>query len=602
MLVEPRRHAGSLLPRLVGGAWLLVAFVFAAGPAVDGQGVASRGVKPQPRGKPSGLPFHARFVDVAASAGLTAPVVYGPIDRKDYILETIGSGVALLDYDSDGWLDIFMLSGTRFESAPADATNRLYRNNRDGTFTDVTLGSGLQRTGWSSSVAVADYDGDGDDDLFVTFWGSNALYQNDGRGRFRDVTREAGLLQPGTRWGSGATFLDYDRDGHLDLFVANYLVFDPAVAPRAGSGDACRWKGVPVSCGPRGMPPGTHALFRNTGDGRFGDVTRQSGVAEATGSYGMTAVSADLDNDGWPDVYVAGDSTPSQLLINRRDGTFSEEGLLRGAALSDNGVEQAGMGVAVGDYDRDGDLDLFKTHFADDTNVLYRNDGTGTFEDVTVAAGLGVETRYVGWGAALVDLDHDGPPDILYVTGNVYPEVERTLGAYPFRTPRVVFRNLGNGRFEELLDEAGPGIAATHSSRGAAFGDLDNDGDVDAVVVNLNESPSLLRNDLQSPGHWLTVKLEGRRGPAAPIGARVTVLVKGTRQVQETLSQASFYSVDDKRLHFGLGTALSADVEVRWPGGRVEALKGMAADQFVVVKEGRGVIERFGPGWVRKKD
>jgi len=316
----------------------------------------------------------------------------------------------------------------------------------------------------------------------------------------------------------------------------------------------------------------------------------------------MTAVSADFNNDRWPDIYVAGDSTPSQLFMNERNGTFAEEGLLRGAALSENGVEQAGMGVALGDYDRDGHLDLFKTHFVDDTNVLYRNDGTGNFEDVTLAAGFGVETRYVGWGAALVDLDHDGPPDILYVTGNVYPEVERTLPAYPFRTPRVVFRNLGNGRFEELLDEAGPGIAAAHSSRGAAFGDIDNDGDVDAVIVNLNDMPSLLRNDLNSPRHWLTVKLEGRRGPAAPIGARVTVLARGIREVKETLSQSSFYAADDQRLHFGLGTASSADVEVRWLGGRMEALKAVAADQFVVIKEGRGIIARFGPGWVPKRD
>lgn len=584
------------------GAWLLLALVFAGEHAARGQGVASRGVKPQPRGKPSGLPFHARFVDVAARAGLTMPVVYGPTDRKEYILETIGCGVALLDYDADGWLDIFVLSGTRFEAPPSTATNRLYRNNRDGTFTDVTTGSGLKRTGWASSVAVADYDGDGDEDLFVTFWGTNALYRNDGGGRFLDVTREAGLLGSETRWGAGATFLDYDRDGHLDLFVANYLVFDPARAPRAGASDACRWKGVPVSCGPRGMPPGTHALYRNKGSGSFADVSRQSGIGDATGTYGMTSVSADFDNDGWPDLYVAGDSTPSQLLINKRDGTFTEEGLLRGAALSDDGVEQAGMGVALGDYDRDGDLDLFKTHFADDTNVLYRNDGAGNFEDVTIAAGLGVETRYVGWGAALVDVDHDGPPDILYVTGNVYPEVERTLSAYPFRTPRVVFRNLGNGRFEELLDEAGPGIVATHSSRGAAFGDVDNDGDVDAVIVNLNEMPSLLRNDLSSPGHWLTLKLEGRRGPAAPVGARVTVLAREIREVKETLSQASFYSADDKRLHFGLGTATSTDVEIRWPGGRIEAIKALAVDQFVVIKEGSGVVARFGPGWVRKKD
>jgi enediyne biosynthesis protein E4 len=588
--------------RMFAAAALLLAVLLAADMAARGQGVASRGVKPQPRGKPSGLPFHARFVDVAREAGLTHPVIYGPVDRKAYIVETIGSGVALVDYDGDGWLDIFLLSGTRFDDPPPGATNRLYRNNRDGTFSEVTKAAGLARTGWASSVAVADYDGDGNDDLFVTFWGSNALYRNRGDGRFEDVTREAGLLEPETRWGSGATFLDYDRDGDLDLFVANYLVFDLAKAPRAGEGEACRWKGVPVNCGPRGLPTGRHSLYRNEGSGRFTDVSRDSGVDKATGSYGMTAIAADLDNDGWSDVYVASDSTPSQLLVNGRDGTFSEEGVLRGAALSENGMEQAGMGIAVGDYDRDGDLDLFKTHFADDTNGLYRNDGAGNFEDVTMTAGLGVETRYVGWGAALVDLDHDGPPDILYVTGNVYPEVERTLPAYPFRTPRVVFRSLGNGRFEELFEEAGPAIAASHPSRGAAFGDIDNDGDIDAVVVNLNEIPSLLRNDLDAPGHWLTVKLEGRRGPASPVVARVTAVTPGAREVREVLSQASFYSADDKRLHFGLGPAASADLEVRWPDGRVEVFKGVTADQFVVIKEGSGITGRYGPGWIPRQD
>lgn len=570
-----------------------------AGAGPEGQGVASRGVTPQPRGKPSGLPFHARFIDVGAEAGLRGLTVYGPLDRKDYILETIGCGAALVDVDADGWLDVLVLSGSRLDDPPEDATSRLYRNNRDGTFTDITAASGLLRSGWASSVAVADYDADGDEDLFITNWGQNTLYRNDGTGRFRDVTAEAGLLDPGTRWGAGATFIDHDRDGDLDLFVSNYLVFERARAGAPGANDACRWKGVPVNCGPRGLPPGVSSFYRNNGDGTFTDVSDAVGIRKATDVYGMTAVAADLDGDGWQDLYVAGDSTPSLLFHNKRNGTFVEEGLVRGAALSDNGLEQAGMGVAIGDYDRDGDLDLFKTHFADDTNVLYRNDGAGQFADVTVPAGLGVETRFVGWGAAIADLDHDGPPDIFYVTGNVYPEVERALPAYPFRTPRVVFRNLGNGRFEELLDGAGPAIVASHASRGAAFGDIDNDGDIDAIIVNLNEPPSLARNDLKSARHWLTVVLAGARGPAAPIGARVTVETPGAREVQEVTSQTSFYSASDKRLHFGLGTATSATVHIRWPAGRVEKLDAVAADQFVVVHEGRGVVERRGPGWVR---
>lgn len=590
-----RRRVKYLLCAAAGAGGMLLAAV-----SVDGQGVASRGVTPQPRGKPSGRPFDARFVDIAAEAGLRGITVYGPVDRKDYIVETIGCGAAMVDVDADGWLDLLVLSGSRLTDPPAGATSRLYRNNRNNTFTDITAASGLEHSGWASSVAVADYDADGDEDLFVTNWGQNALYQNDGTGRFRDVAAQAGLRDHATRWGAGATFIDHDRDGDLDLFVSNYLVFDRARAGTPGASEVCRWKGVPVNCGPRGLPFGVSSFYRNEGNGTFVDVSESVGVRKATEVYGMTAVAADLDGDGWQDLYVAGDSTPSLLFHNKRNGTFVEEGLVRGAALSDNGLEQAGMGVAIGDYDRDADLDLFKTHFADDTNVLYRNDGAGQFLDVTVPAGLGVETRFVGWGAAMADLDHDGPPDIFYVTGNVYPEVARALPAYPFRTPRVVFRNLGDGRFEELLEEAGPAVGAAHASRGAAFGDIDNDGDIDALIVNLNEPPSLARNDLKTVRHWLTIVLAAPHGAAAPIGARVTVETPGAREVQEVTSQGSFYSASDKRLHYGLGTAASATVHIRWPSGHVEKLDAVAADQFVVVREGKGIVEHRGAGWVRR--
>ncbi len=554
---------------------------------VFAQGVASRGVRPTPRGKPSGLPFHARFTDIAAQAGLRSPTIYGGIDRKSYIVETAGCGCAFLDYDNDGWMDIFVLSGTRFDNPPADATNRLYKNNRDGTFTDVTEKAGLRRAGWASAVCVGDYDNDGFDDLFVTYWGRNVLYRNNGDGTFTDVTAKAGLVGPESVWSSGCTFVDYDRDGRLDLFVANYLQFDPRKTPKPGESKFCNWKGVPVNCGPLGLPPGGCALYRNNGDGTFTDVSSRSGIAAAKGSFPMTAVAADFDDDGWPDLYVACDSTPSFLFRNRRDGTFAEVGLESGVARNEDGMEQAGMGLGIGDYDLDGRLDIFKTHFTDDTHVLYRNDGKGGFDDVTIRAGLGVETRFTGWGAAIVDLDNDGLPDLFLCTGSVYPEIERKLPDLPFKTPRAIFRNLGNGKFEELIDEAGPGIAAPHSSRGCAFGDFDNDGDVDIVIVNMNETPSLLRNDLApGAGHWLKVKLIGVKSNRSAIGARVTAKYGVRRQAQEVLSQSSYYSANDPRLHFGLGRETRADLEIRWPNGLVQKVDGVPADRIVTIREG----------------
>ncbi len=410
--------------------------------------------------------------------------------------------------------------------------------------------------------------------------------------RSRNVTEKSGLRQTSIRYGSGCTWIDYDRDGRLDLFVANYLNTTLEKLPKPGENTDCRWKGVPVNCGPRGLPPGSVQLFHNNGDGTFTDVSQQSGVAAASGGYPMTAVAADYDNDGWQDIYVACDSTPSWLFRNQHDGTFRQEGLERGVALSEDGLEQAGMGIATGDYDLDGRVDIFKTHFSDDTNVLYRNDDKGYFTDVTIRSGIGVETRYVGWGTGMVDLDNDGLPDIFVVTGSVYPEVERTLPTYPFRTPRLIFRNLGDGRFEELIDEAGAGISATHASRGCAYGDFDNDGDVDILIMNMNEPPSLLRNDVSGSGHWLKVLLVGVKSNRSAIGARVTVRYGGRAQAQDVTAQSSFYSVNDRRLHFGLGAATIADLTVRWPTGAVEQISRVDADQLVVIREGAGILRR----------
>jgi enediyne biosynthesis protein E4 len=553
-----------------------------------GQGMISHGVKPAARDKASGLPWNSRLTNIAQQAGLKHLTVYGAERDVQYLSETSSGGIAFVDYDGDGWPDVLVVSGTRFEGAPAEATNRLYRNNRDGTFSDVTDAAGVRRTGWGQGVAVGDYDNDGHLDLFVTYWGENVFYRNNGDGTFSDVTVKAGLRPKAPEyptWYSGATFIDYDRDGRLDLFVATYTDYDLSRTPKPGANPFCNWKGVPTPCGPRGLRPGRHYLYRQLGDGTFEDVSEKSGIADARQSFGFTAVGADLDDDGWPDILLACDSTPTLFFRNNRDGTFSEVGIEHGLALNGDGMEQAGMGLALSDYNNDGILDVFKTHFADDTQGLYRGAGKGQFEDVSLRAGIAVETRYISWGVGMPDLDNDGWPDIFIVTGNVYPDTERDLPAYPYRTPPVLFRNLGNGRFEQLFEEAGPAMLERHSSRGMAFGDFDNDGDLDVVVWNRNEPPSLLRNDVKPGNHWVQFRLRGTKSNRAAIGAKVTVEFGGRKQSQVVLSQASFTSVNDLRLHFGLGKAESAQVTVRWPSGGVSKHSVPEVDRVIAITE-----------------
>ena len=559
------------------------------------RGMSSRGVAATPRGRPSGRPFHARFVNVAQSAGLRAPVVYGSAGRADYVLEAMGCGAAFLDYDNDGWLDILVLTGRRLQSTPAGAIIRLYRNNRDGTFSDVSEKSGLGRSVWATGITVGDYDNDGFDDVFITCWGQNLLFHNNGNGTFTDMTEKAGLTHTGTRYGTGCTWIDYDRDGRLDLFVAHYTVFEQDRIPPRGKDPGCNYNGVPIFCGPAGLPQESCRLYHNNGDGTFSDVSAKSGISSVKAGYALTAAATDFDGDGWPDIYVACDTSPSLFFRNNHDGTFTEEGLERGVSLSEDGQEQVGMGLGIGDFDGDGYLDILKTHFRGDTEVLYRNNGKGYFRDMTLRAGLGVETRFVGWGAAITDLDNDGLPDIFFSTGMVYPEVEQKVPDAPYRTPNVVFRNLGGGKFEELLEEAGRGIAEAHSSRGAAFGDFDNDGDVDILVVNMNEPPSLLRNDVSGADHWLKVLLVGTASNRSAIGAQVVVSFGERKQAQAVLAQSSYLSVNDRRLHFGLGGATTANVEIRWPNGGHENVADVAADRLVVIREGSGVVrtERF---------
>jgi enediyne biosynthesis protein E4 len=564
---------------------------------VGQSGVATRGLKQQPRPPLSGRPFNAHFVDIAESAGLTFPIIYGGVDHKEYILEADGCGCAFIDYDNDGWMDIFILTGTRLGGSPPNTTNRLYKNNRDGTFSDVTEKAGLQFVGWANGVCVGDYNNDGFEDIFCTYYGQNKLYRNNGDGTFTDATQQAGLAAPDQtpKWGAGCSFLDYDRDGHLDLFVSSYIQFDLKTAPKPEDDVNCNWKGIAVNCGPRGLPPGfpgAHVLYHNNGDGTFTDVTDKAKINGPPRAYGMTVVAADFDEDGWQDIYVACDSTPSLLYMNNRDGTFREEGLFRGVALSDDGAEQAGMGVGIGDYNLSGHLDLFKTNFSDDTSVLYRNDGHANFTDVTRASRIGVESSYTSWGTGIVDLDNDGYPDIFVVTGSVYPEVDRKLPQYPYKSPRLLFRNLGDGTFEELREQAGPGVMAPHSSRGCAFGDFDNDGDLDILIVNMNEPPSLLRNDIKGTNHWIKVRLVGTRSNRSAIGARVLVHYNGKVQTQSLASQSSYFSSNDPRLHFGVGAASIADIEIFWPGGSVERLKSVAVDHLITVQEGKGIVAK----------
>ena len=403
------------------------------------------------------------------------------------------------------------------------------------------------------------------------------------------MTEKAGLLHPGIRFGSGCTWIDYDRDGRLDLFVSHYLSFDPAKVPARGKNPDCTWKGVPVYCGPLGLPQESCRLFHNNGDGTFTDVSDKSGIsllgAKKGPGYGLTAVAADLDGDGWPDIYVACDTTPSLLFRNNHDGTFTECGLENGVAVNENGREQEGMGLAIGDFNTDGFLDIFKTHFSDDTNVLYRNNGKGFFQDVTIRAGLGVETRFVGWGAGVEDFDNNGLPDLFYTTGMVFPDAEAKVPDAPFKTPNVLFRNLGNGKFEELFDLAGPAMAEVHSSRGVAFGDFDNDGDLDIVIINLNEPPSLFRNDITGDNHWLKVQLIGVVSNRSAIGAQVIAVYGGRRQSKAVLGQSSYLSVNDRRLLFCLVSENKEDLEITWPNGAKQNVQAVESDRLVVIRE-----------------
>ncbi len=537
-------------------------------------------------------PPGARFVDIAAEAGLGDFVCYsGGIERKETILETTGAGCAFLDYDNDGDLDIFLMTASRSEgfAEGAEPYNRLYRNDGNGRFSDVTGQAGLVRSGWGQGVCAGDYDNDGWIDLYLTYYGYNVLYRNTGEGSFADVTRKAGLNTTQRLWGVGCSFLDYDRDSDLDLFVANYIDFDPVSAPRPGENSNCLWKGIPVMCGPRGLKGLPSNLYRNEGDGTFADVSGPAGITAAGERYGLGVLVADYDSDGWPDVYVACDSTPNLLFRNNRDGTFTEMGLLAGVAYSGDGKEQAGMGVDAGDYDNDGDLDIVKTNFSDDKSSLYKNHGDGTFSDATFEAGLGVNLAYLGWGVGFLDYDQDGFDDIFIANGHVYPEIDGHGFRSRYRQRKVLYRNTGRSTFVDVTASAGADLLQPQTSRGIALGDFDSDGTLEILVNNENGRPSLYKN-YGPRGNWIVILAIGSRSNRSAIGTRVSAVSDGERKlIKEVRSGGTYASQSDLRLHFGLGTAKKTDLEVRWPNGSVEKFAGVAANQFLTIREGMGI-------------
>ena len=545
-------------------------------------------------------PPPAWFVDVAPKAGIIVRNINGSADSKHYIIEATGSGVAIIDYDRDGWPDIFLANGTTLPTDPASSkekpTSHLFHNNHDGTFTDVTARAGLAFTGWSQGACVGDYDNDGFDDLYVTSYGKNHLFHNQGNGTFKEVSEQAGVAGTGKEWGTGCAFIDYDRDGKLDLIVANYVHFDLASTPKPGSGLSCMWKGVPVMCGPRGLPSAPNILYHNLGTGRFEDVSQPSGIQRTNGHYCFSVTTIDYNEDGWPDIYLACDSTPAILYRNNHNGTFTDVAADSGAAYNEDGREQAGMGSTSADYDNDGHLDLFKTNFSDDTATLYHATGDGTFTDETHAAGLAINTDALGWGTMFVDVDNDGRPDLLVVNGHVYPEVDSAkLGSF-YREPRFLYYNLGRSsptapvKFKDISQTSGPALADHRSSRGLATADLFNDGRIEAVINNLSDDPMLLVNLARNQNHWLGLHLIGTTSNRDAIGARVTLHSPTRLWVDEVRSGSSYNSSSDLRLHFGLGTETKlTDIQVRWPNGQTEYFTPPTTlDRIIDLTEGKG--------------
>ncbi len=555
--------------RKVWFAWSLVALLFSS-----------------PILRTNEQPLPVQFTDITEKAGITFKHVSSP-DKK-YIVESMSGGVALFDYDNDGYLDIYLVNSLTVDMVKSKQKTRsaLYHNNGDGTFTDVTEKAGVGDIGWGMGVAIGDYNNDGFDDIYVTCLGPNHLLKNNGNGTFTDVTQKAGVGDP--RWSAGASFVDYDNDGKLDLFVSNYVDFDVNHLPEFGKDRTCQFKGIPVQCGPRGLPGAGDSLYHNNGDGTFTDVSKKAGVSDPDGYYGLGVIASDFDGDGLVDIYVANDSTPNFLYHNNGDGTFKDIGFNSGTAVNENGSEQGSMGVTLGDYDHDGKLDLFVTNFDDDYNTLYHNDGHGSFTDVSYAAKVAaVSLPYVGWGTKFFDYDNDGWVDLLVVNGHVYPQLPT------YRQRNLVHHNNRDGTFTEVGAQLGAPFAEKRTGRGAAFGDIDNDGDVDVIINNLDGTPQLLRNEGGNANNSVLIKLIGTKSNRDGIGARVTVVAGDLKQLDEVHSGDSYLSQSDMRLPFGLEKRTKIDlIEVHWPSGVVDKIANVNANKILTIKEGLGLTEQ----------
>lgn len=535
-------------------------------------------------GSPVAVPV---FLDSGRQAGLNVVMTSGDPKEKRFLVESVGGGLAVLDYNNDGWMDLYFVTGGTIESERAGRGTQypgaLYRNNHNGTFTDVTSASKLVNAHWGKGALAADFNNDGFTDLYLCNFGPNVLYQNNGDGTFSDVTKEASVGDP--RWSSAAAAADYDRDGDLDLFVANYLDYDLNQLPV--SGKFCSYRGIPVACGPRGLKGAGDSLYRNNGNGTFSDVSVKAGADDAQGFYGLGAVWGDFDDDGDADLYVANDTTPNLLYRNNGDGSFTDIAAAAGVAYSEDGREQAGMGVEFEDLNNDGRLDIFVTNFSDDSNTLYLNRGQALFEDATIASGIGVDSvRDLSWGTGFYDFNNDGLKDLFVANGHIYPQVDRYGLKITYRQQNKLYLNTGQPKLWQVSNQAGPGLQIVKSSRGAVFADFNNDGNIDIAVAELDEAPSLLMNQGVAGNRWIQIKLAGNQSNRAGVGARITITCGGLKQTREVKAGGSFASSNDPRAHFGLGRATRVDeVTVRWPSGKVTRMTGVKTDQIVVIRE-----------------